>query len=460
MTILGYLKHHAQHIGENAAIGAGASTINYRQLFSTITQCAVRMHQNRYHRNSFVILNERDQYEFALLFLGLLVAGCWVIPLSPESLPAEVLMIQQRTNARILDKSILNLSDLANMPPARLPELESGIYHLTSGSTGEPKLCIRTSSGLLNEGADYTDMFKLTYKDRIMSLPPIYHSFSLGGALMAFLVAGAYFHTFTSFYPRKVLAQIDEAKITYMTTVPYLTKLITEMPMKNELNFSSLQKVVVGAGVITSELNQKFHNRFGTCLLCNFGSTETGGLISRCEAEPVASIGRPMKSVKVKLCDENGVAQNNEGEIYVKTPSMLTGYFGHDVLLDHEGYFATGDIGRIDSGGNYYLIGRKKNIAKIGGKSVSIAEVEKAILDVTSITDCSVLSMPQPTGDYHLVAFIAADAPIEPADLRKHCINVLPRYKIPSDFYVLDKLPRNELGKIKRKDLEAKIAQQ
>lgn len=413
------------------------------------------LHQSGYLDSVPVILCLKKQIDFAKALLSFWAGGYWVIPVSPDLNELHLNQIKETTGALYFDEDdwieiqkkdfILNRSTKYK---------ESGIYHLTSGSTGAPKLCIRTVEALINEGKDYQKKFNILNSDKIMSLCPIYHSFALGGALMSAIVSGAYFHAIDFFYPRTAIDSIIREKITYITSVPFLAEIICKIPIKNKENYS-VRTVVIGAGKVTECLNDKFFNRFGVKLSVNYGSTETGGLISRNGQEPFESLGKPMDSVTVKLCDDNGhiVDRGMEGEAFVKTKSMLSSYYLQQVMLDSDGFFAMGDILKQDHEGYFYLVGRKRCFVKIGGKSVSTKEIETSLKDFDGITDCYVDIKSQPSSDYHIVAYIVSCKEISQWEIRDFCKKRLENYKIPSDFIFVNQIPRNKLGKIVKEQL-------
>lgn len=454
INIISCIKSNLRCLGKKKAIGTEDFELTYEQLFSYVNISASKFHAYGYSEDIPIILKCERQIDFILIFLSLLVGGYQVIPIPYDMNENELLKIANMTNAVTFDNDKMVEIDTISYKNENSKVTyykEKGIYHITSGTTGEAKICIRTSEALINEGLDYQNTFGITSSDNIMSLCPVYHSFALGAALMAALVSGAYYYAVDFKYPRKALQEISKEKITYITCVPYLANLICRISVDDEMKFY-LRKVVVGAGKVTKDLNNNFKSKFGIELSGNYGSTETGGTISRNSGEPLESIGKPMKSVSIKICDDfgNEVEPNSLGELLVKTNSMLKGYFACKTVFDKDGYFNTGDIAKMDDAGNIYIEGRKKNFIKIGGKTVNLQEIDGILRSNENIKDCYLSTQKLSNGEIRIVVYIANTNPMSESDVRNYCKKFMSDFKIPAKIVFVEDIPRDKMGKIKK----------
>ena len=334
-------------------------------------------------------------------------------------------------------------------------EKSSGILHMTSGSTGKAKFCIRTIDNLTSEGLAFRTKLETSSIDKVLGVPPLYHSYALGAALMTALVSGSCLYTLDKFVPREVLRIVEEDRITILILVPIMAKLLCSTYTSSKSNLCSLRIALVGAGAITVDIYNSFLSKFGISLQCNYGSTETGGIVTRLKPEPRMSIGKPMEGVQIKIICENGtyVSENMEGELWVKCSSMLSGYYGiQSKCIDDDGYFPMGDIVVMDERGYLYLKGRKKNIINVGGKKVNPYEVEEVLRKIPGMKECVVIGFKKANGEEAVKAIVVSEMLTE-YTIRKYCISVLSDFKVPSIIEFQNRLPRNELGKIRRKDL-------
>lgn len=459
MTLFDIIEHNATEKPENIALMDENETISYKQLYTYIKSNQRILNMNGYTSGQKVILQTKSQLDFALAFLSLLSVECWIIPVSNDISPSELQGVIDFTGAVVLPCEILKLlkstgsSDNDNYK--KPSEDKTGIYHLTSGTTGMPKLCIRTLECLVAEGVSYYKTFGIKMDDKILSISPLYHSYAMGAALMASMVSGGCLFTINSFVPRMVLRLIQKHKITILILVPAMASMICKTFITETFDLSSLRIALVGAGAITEEVYNNFREKYGVTLLSNYGSTETGGIVSRLEPLPYSSIGKPMYGVEIKLCNDKGedVALGEEGELWVRCGGMLKGYFGKEpLLLDEQGFFPMGDIAVKDEQGYLYIKGRKKLIIKVGGKKVNPYEVEEVLLGFQGIKECVVVGLRKPNGEERVKAIIVGDN-VKEEDLRKYCSERLSKHKIPSVIEFRESIPKNKLGKIKREEL-------
>lgn len=467
MTIIDYIKQYAISSPNTLALKDRTYAITYKELLHCIKQYSFSIKNTICKPNDRVLLMVTNRQKWILVFLSLLYLDCWVVPISNELSKEEKNGIREdiKATAIITDKSVLSLGKtiLEEGRTVYNTKGTGGILHMTSGSTGKPKFCIRTIEGLTAEGISYRETLDIHRDDKILGVPPFYHSYALGAACMAALASGACLYTVNRFIPREILKVSHNEKITIMILVPVMAKLLCDTYMPDELNLQSLRITLVGAGAISNELYLKFLDKFHIPLLSNYGSTETGGLISRLDATPFNSIGIPMKEVEIKIVNDSSENSSLEveceqvGELWIKCKGIFTGYLNGDPPpFDENGFFSMGDIVRVDRKGLIYIIGRKKAFINIGGKKVYPTEVEQIILQLAQIKDCVVVGIKKTSGEEAVKAYIVG-SDINEEDIRIFCSSKISSYKIPSVIQFVKELHRNELGKIKYEDLESGV---
>lgn len=450
MKLFDLISEYAQATPDNVAFVDDSCSITYAHLWQRILANRSFLLEKGFE-NQAVAYKVKEQLKFAIDFLCLTAAGCWVIPIpSDVSEDTYIRLLKTHNISLEIDSSFLPY-DLPNQTyvPFLQNENHCGIYHLTSGSTGDPKLCIRSLDSLKEEGVSYQQMMSL-HASKLMSLSPIYHSFALGAAYMAALVSGSAIYVCDKFIPRKAVDIIGTWHAKIIIAVPVMIKAITMVSLLKEYDFSNLSTVLVGAGNVPAEVREAFKERFGIFISSNYGSTETGGLISRLTEDPANSIGMAMDGIEIKLICQDGSesAIGEEGEAHVKCRYMMSGYLGEELsAFDNRGFFPMGDIMTKDAAEFYYIKGRTKNLINIGGKKVNPKEVEDVLLRYLGIRDCMVCKAMR-TVDQEIVKAVIVGENLDETDIRTYLRQELADYKIPSLIEFTDSIERNALGKI------------
>lgn len=453
MKLFELLNEYACVMPYNIALVDNIRSITYNQLWRLIQANRCYLIAKGF-QNQVVMYRIGSQLKFAIDFLCLTAAGCWVIPISSDISEATCKkLIAKHGIALEIDSSFIP-NACSDQPRELFEQDESncGLYHLTSGSTGTPKLCIRALIRLKEEGLSFAQLLSLKYS-KIASLSPIYHSYAFGAAYMAALTSGSCVYIFDKFIPRKAVDVIGTWKASVVIAVPVMIKAITAVSLLKEYDFSTLSAILVGAGNVPAEIKAAFKKRFGIFISANYGSTETGGLISRLTECPAESIGKEMEGIEVKLIRQDGKKAENgeEGEAYIKCKYMMSNYLGEKTeVFDKGGFFPMGDIMMKDSEGFYYIKGRTKNLINIGGKKVNPKEVEDVLLRYPGIHDCVVYKSMR-TNDQEIVKAEIAGEALDETEIRTYLRQELAGYKIPSLIEFVSRIERNSLGKIVKK---------
>lgn len=449
MTIFDYIERHAAGCPKYTALQNKDNIISYYELEKQIHFYSEFLLKNICGQGDIVLLKVEDRLQWVILFLSLLYIDCWVVPLAAESTDIQIEEIKVRTKGKILiDDEIIARADsyiISNTPYQT--KGSGGIYHMTSGSTYESKICVRELSALTNEGINYQRTLQLTAEDKILGLPPFHHSFALGAACMASIVSGACLFAVNRFVPREILEIVNREQISILVMVPVMAKLLTKATGDLGLPHN-LRIAMVGAGQISKELYTSFYNKFGISLCSNYGSTETGGVIIRMPSSNYQSIGVPMENCQIKITNAITSEFGEEGELWVKTNSYLSEYLNEDGdMFDEEGYFSMHDIVRIDHNHELYWLGRTERMINIGGKKVNPQEVEQIIMKLPGVEECIVAGKQQKNGSEFSKAYIVGSS-ISEKQIREHCKLFLEPYKMPREIVFVDQIPKNAVGKI------------
>ncbi|MEY8534834.1 AMP-binding protein [Blautia pseudococcoides] len=439
---------------EKVAIDNYYKKITYKELYSQLCILSNSLSRLKFRPKDVVILCIDSQIDFVILFLSFLLIGCWVMPIIDKDDAEKLICKYKKRGAKIFDNGLYNSikDDKNSCKSFSFPDEEKcGIYHLTSGTTAHEKVCVRTLSSLCKEGMTYKKLMKVNSSKSILSVAPIYHSFALGAAFMTAFMSGCTLFLTEEFVPRRVLKVIELNKIQILVLVPIMVKLLLRTNTNKKYTLNSVETALVGAGQVTQELYDQMRNKYGIDLCANYGSTETGGIISRMTSEPVLSVGKPMEGVCIKICNSCGdeLEIGNVGELRVKAAYMMKGYaYESNDDFDAEGYFITGDLGYIDDNKNVFIVGRLKKLINVGGKKVNPYEVEEVIRMYPGVQDCIVVKGVKNDKSEYVKAIIVGQG-ITKHEIYKHCIKKMTMYKCPTQIEFVPFIKRNLLGKSK-----------
>lgn len=438
-------RFHIQKIADCLCLKNGKEEITYREFAEAVRGwesyfASIGLKQSR------VVLMEKNMLRWMILMFALWCSDCFVLPVPWNIGDGE----KRKMKTDIKAKDTVSWKNCIRSKSWDGEDLilRGGVIHRTSGTMGNQKYCMRKSSSFLREGQAYQKTFDVSTLDRVLVLSPLYHSFGFGAAMSAF-AAGSELCVMDAFSPQKAVARLEKDKITVLFLVPDMAWLLCCAAGKKRVE-NSLRAVAAGAGKIKEELFGLFSIVFGVPLGANYGSTETGGIVSRVDGEMYPSVGKPMDGVSLKIiADHGGLAVPGEiGRIWVKSEWLPCGNLhGIQMETDNLGYFATNDIGFADSRGFIFLNGRVNRIINVGGKKFIPMEIEETVEKYPGVRECAAAEY-----EGKLKIYVVGEKGTE-EEIRRFCRQELGLEKIPSLIEFVDRLPKNEMGKVIYKEL-------
>jgi long-chain acyl-CoA synthetase len=288
------------------------------------------------------------------------------------------------------------------------------------------------------------------------------------GAVWGAVARGAKMVMLRRFDPEDALRLIQREKITTWSAVPTMYKRIAGLPAEvlARYDVSSVRALSVGAAPVPYSLKEWIIAYFGEVLSEGYGATEVGmmtALTPQMQKLKPGSSGLPHRHVHFSIRTEDGAAlpAGQEGEIWVKTPVVIRNYLNGKPLgpdtLDADGFFRTGDIGRLDDEGYLFITDRAKDMIVSGGVNIYPAEIEAAIISHPAVQDVAVIGVPNEEFGEEVRAFceLKSGVAAEPADILDHCKDILASYKRPRVIEIVAELPRNTMGKLLKRELRA-----
>jgi acyl-CoA synthetase (AMP-forming)/AMP-acid ligase II len=427
------------------------------------------------------ILAERG-VESTAAFFGLMEAGFCPAFLDPQMPLPTLAACMDSVSMRVLltDKALDRSSFVAGTriySPAAcfatkngktrlpVPKKDSPAMMLfTSGSTGAAKGIVLSYENLDSNAAGIIAMTGITPEDRLLHVMPLYHTNGINNQLIAPLLVGATIILADRFRPEQVPSLLERHAITYMTGTPtHYSRILPFLRRRGSAGLHSLRFLRCGSAPITRELHSIVENAFGVELLVSYGLSEATCTTAMNPPgnRRIGSIGIPLKGQYVELFNPGSTepaAEGEEAEICIRGPSLMLGYISKDQKLPFmNGWLRTGDLGRRDSDGFFYVTGRLKDIIVRGGENISPGLIENIIRNHEAVSSCCVVGAVSDDLGEVPVAFVVFRDRCSVAEqvLRDRAAAVLKPAYVPVRWYFLPRLPENALGKVDRNALRA-----
>jgi long-chain acyl-CoA synthetase len=340
-------------------------------------------------------------------------------------------------------------------------ELAALVY--TSGTTGRPKGVMHSHYSLYRSAEVGSDSIaKLDRRVSVFVLP-MCHIYGINCMNIGNIQGGWLSVILPSFSVEKVFEAIEKYKATSFAGVPTIYALMLLYPEPEKYNLSSVQQWTSGSAPLSKETWQGFKDKFGAEILEGWALTESGG--TGCimpEGEPikVGSIGRPTPETEVKIIDNDGnvLPQGKEGELILRGPGLMKGYWNLPEETDdalRNGWLHTGDIGYVDEDGYFFITDRKKDLIIKGGENISPREIEEVLFTHPRVAEAAVVGIKDELYGEDIRAFVVLkpgeQATVE--EIIEHCRARLKTFKTPKELQFMESLPKNLVGKVERKEL-------
>ena len=344
---------------------------------------------------------------------------------------------------------------------------EPAFLQYTGGTTGVSKGAELTHGNIVANMQQISAWMKpklVESQEIVITALPLYHIFALTVNCLAMLKIGAHNVLITN--PRDMKAfigDLSKKRFTVITGVNTLFNGLLNQEAFGKLDFSGL-KIAVGGGMAVQKATaEKWKVVTGVPLAEGYGLTETAP-VATCNpidgTERIGTIGMPLPNTEVMIADDAGnpVALGERGEIFIKGPQVMKGYWNRPeetALVMQGDWFKSGDIGVMDADGFTKIVDRKKEMILVSGFNVYPNEVEDAIASCPGVLEVGVIGMPDPKSTEKVVAYVVKkDQALTQEKVIAHCKEFLTNYKVPKEVYFTDELPKTNVGKILRRKIK------
>jgi len=475
--------HNTAAYAARPALVTPERTFTYADLRADVLALAADLARRGVRPGDRVGVMLRNGPEFVTAYWAILGAGAVAVPLNDEYRHNEILyfidacglslILTNESHREVCDAVLpqattpcaLSFSETwqalppvdAWQPPAVDPAAPV-MFQFSSGSTGRPKRIARSHAKILWELDALADAFALTPDDRFLGVAPFSHVNGLMRSMMASFRAGASLYPVAHFDRQVVAELIEHERLTVFIGVPFMFIVLAETRFDPAPDWRSLRWCISASAPLPIKYNRAFHDKFGTHVRQLYGSTESGSMsvnLSDDIAQTLDSVGAPLPGIAFGIVDDGArpVPADTVGEVIVSSPGAIEGYDGFPELnaeVFRDGFFHTGDLGRLDARGRLYLQGRLKFLINKSGFKIDPREVESVLEDHPGVDQVAVVGVPTPYGDEKVKAVIVRRGPCTEIELAEFCRGKIADFKIPSVFEFRDAMPTSPTGKIRR----------
>lgn len=463
--------------------------LSYSALHAGVGALSGRLRAAGVREGDRVALTMERSAGLALAMLAVMACGACPCPLEPQ-LGAEETARRYRVaridwtladeahrgEASLAHVRGVSLLDIGSLPPAQpywaraLPPDAHGFLLFTSGSSGKPKGVLQNHRGMLANATGVARHTGLSPADRLLHVMPLYHTNGVNNQLLAPLLAGATVVLADRFRAESMPALMARHRPTIVTGVPtmYSRMLACDFPPQG---LERLRMLRCGSAPITEELHRRIEAKFGIPLVVSYGLSEATctSTMNPPSRRKVGSVGTPLAGQTVFLRGPGGeriTAPGQDGEVCIAGPVLMTGYLDEasgGQARPMEPVLGSGDLGRFDDEGYLFITGRIKDVIIRGGENLSPHLIEEAITAVPGVLACCVVGRAHADLGEVPVAFVvrqpsslgsAVTAPV----LGAAVLARLSRIHQPEQYFFVDALPENSVGKVDRKRLAASLA--
>ncbi len=418
---------------------------------------------------------------------SIVIAGDRYLPII-QSIRPELHHLKHVVSIETKHPDIHFYEDIINNSPAEevvtpIDEKDTTILLFTAGTTGFPKGVMLSHTSFSTYVMENVTPPDPEADERNILTVPLYHVAGIQ-AMMAAIYGGRMLVMERQFEPEEWMTLVEREKVNRAMMVPTMLKQLLDHPNFKKHDLSSLRVITYGAAPMPLPVIRKALEEFpGVSFINAFGQTETASTITALGPEDhfirgtpeerekklkrLASIGKPMADVEMKVIDQEtgrtlGVGE--VGEILARGPRVMSGYWKDEEktakTIDKEGWVHTGDVGYTDEEGYYFLAGRSSDIIIRAGENISPEELENVIREHPKVEDVAVIGVPdetwgeEPRAVVILKKGIAKSKEVE-SEIMEYCRQNLASFKRPRTVVFVDELPRNPLGKLIKKDIRA-----
>ncbi|MGY0691949.1 long-chain-fatty-acid--CoA ligase [Virgibacillus sp. FSP13] len=345
-------------------------------------------------------------------------------------------------------------------------ERDVAVIQYTGGTTGEVKGAMLTHQNIITNVLQSYAMYKeraTPGKEIVLAATPLYHVYAMTSAMNLGIYMGANILLIEKFRIDEVMKLVKDYQPTFFPGVPQMYNAFINYPDAEMYGLDSLKVCSSGSAPLPIEVHRRFEAITGTKILEGYGMSETSPTTHRTPITgevKVGSIGIPVPETDCRIIDQeqHEMGTNSVGELLIKGPQVMKGYWNNQTTTNQalqNGWLHTGDLAMMDEDGYFYIVGRKKEMIIMGGFNIYPQEVESVLYEHPNVKESAVVGLPDREKGEIAKAYVVPKegCSIDVEELTGFCYKNLTPYKVPKEFEVLEKLPRNTVGKLLKRKL-------
>ncbi|MFL6797555.1 MAG: class I adenylate-forming enzyme family protein [Xanthobacteraceae bacterium] len=475
-AILSNARRRPNHI----ALMQARETVSCVQLEQRVAHAAGALRKRGVTQGEIVAVSMGDTIDQIVMIFALMRLGAVMLPMDVRWTPAESLRVAEFFSAStlLLDHAEIRANKIktirvddgwnkesVNATPITKWHTTSEspiVLSLSSGTTGIPKGPM-VSHGLYIRRMFYELVTNGTSQDEInMLATPLYFGGGRNITLMNIIIGATVVLYPPPYQIEDLVRSINDLKVTSVFVVPTLLRRMLALPYDGGLLFPNLRIMMSSGAVLHKEELQLARQRLTPNLVNVYATTEAGvvtQLMPTDSESKAGSVGRPVFLADVQVTDDNHqtLPPGEVGRIRYRTLAVPDGFYNNpeeSARSFHDGWFYPGDLGKLDSDGYLYVVGRGKDMIIRGGINIYPADIEAVLNAHPSVLDASVLGWAGGEMGEEIAAFVARKGAVSEDELTEYCRGNLARYKVPKRIFFVDQMPRNDAGKV----IKAKLA--
>jgi acyl-CoA synthetase (AMP-forming)/AMP-acid ligase II len=460
---------HAASRGDHPAIidSEAGETTTYAELATRVDEVAVALQVRGVEKGDVVALVGPNSAAWAICYQAILRAGGVVTPINPLLTPEEMGKQMRASGTRLtIDDPALMVEDAQLGAHREAVDIDPGdlaVLPYSSGTTGLMKGVMLTNRNLVANIEQAWTSMPLGEDDTLVGVLPFFHSYGQTVVLNLGLSKGSTIVTMPRFDLDELLEIIERHQVTWLHIVPPVVLALATAPQIDERDTSSLKMVISGAAPLDADLLRRAEERIGAPIRQGYGLTEVSPVshksrLADVEKTPPGSVGPLLPNTEARLVDpETGedVAEGEEGEIWIRGPQVMKGYLNDPeataATITEDGWLKSGDIGRRDENGYFFIVDRLKELIKYKGYQVPPAELEAVLVSHPKVKDAGVIGIPMDDGGEAPKACVVCDPDLDPEELMAYVAERVAPYKRIREVEIVDEIPKSASGKILRR---------
>ncbi|RMG32868.1 MAG: long-chain fatty acid--CoA ligase [Methanobacteriota archaeon] len=511
LNVASLLENSARDFPEKVAVIYGDMRLTYHQINAMASQVANGLKSKGIGKGDKVALSMLNLPYFPIIYYGILKTGATVVPLNVLFKRNEISYHLKDSDAKAYfafigteqlpmgQEALAGFSEVDScehfwiiLPPGvdnpfdgvqTLDDLMNGqspnfwsvsvdkndpaVILYTSGTTGQPKGAVLSHSNIYFNAFVVQGLFRQTSDDIHLVVLPLFHSFGQVVQMNAGFLSGCTLVLIPRFEPAAVLSALEKENVTVFAGVPTMYWALLNFPNADEYDLQKISRTLrlgaSGGSAMPVEIMKGFEEKYNVTILEGYGLSETSPVASFSRMDlpkKPGSIGVPIQGVEMAIMDENGnmLGPNEIGEIVIRGHNIMLGYYNKPEATEEafrNGWFHSGDLGKIDEDGYYYVVDRLKDMIIRGGFNVYPREVEEVMLTHPKISLVAVVGEKDEEYGEEVVAYVVLKEgeTATPEEIIEWCKNQMASYKYPRRVYIKESLPMTATGKILKRVL-------